>query len=126
MKRTEQESMTAADGELTLTDELLEQIAGKAAREVDGVHDVGGKGSRGRFRLRTARAVTAAHGKTQAAFDLGIVVRYGANIPQVAEEVRERVRVRIREMTELETVEVNVSVRDVYVGPEPPGGRSLE
>jgi uncharacterized alkaline shock family protein YloU len=112
-------------GKTTIADQVVAKIAGLAAREVPGVHALGGGLSR---TLATARdRVTGTGGKgagltggvkvevgqVQAAIDLQLIVEYGAVITDVAGQVREEVVAAVERMTGLEVVEVNVSVIDV-------------
>ncbi|MGN7971078.1 Asp23/Gls24 family envelope stress response protein, partial [Microbacterium sp. 22296] len=54
-------------------------------------------------------------GETQAAVDVTIVVEYGAQIQEVADQVRSRVAGAISHLVGLEVVEVNVDVNDVHI-----------
>jgi len=54
-------------------------------------------------------------GERQAAFDITLVVDYGYNIPHVVSEVRQKVAMRVQEMTGLETTEINIEVTDVNI-----------
>ncbi|MGD9484794.1 Asp23/Gls24 family envelope stress response protein [Streptomyces sp. TRM70308] len=123
---------TASDGErgrTTIADGVVEKIAGMAAREVPGVHALGGGFARtfGAVRDRVpggrrnvARGVKVEVGERQTALDLDIVVEYGVRIPEVAHEVRESVITAVERMTGLEVVEVNIAVGDVHLPDEEP------
>ncbi|MWA08256.1 Asp23/Gls24 family envelope stress response protein [Streptomyces sp. BA2] len=96
--------------------------AGIAAREVPGIHALGGGFSRtvGAMRDRVpggrssaGRGVKVEVGEKQTAIDLEVVVEYGVRITEVAAEVRENVIGAVERMTGLEVVEVNISVNDV-------------
>ncbi|MET9296890.1 Asp23/Gls24 family envelope stress response protein [Streptomyces sp. NPDC003077] len=111
-------------GRTTIADGVVEKIAGLAARDVVGVHAMGGGFSRtlGAVRDRVpggggAKAVTrgvkAEVGETQTALDLEIVVEYGVSIADLARSVRENVISAVERMTGLEVVEVNIAVSDV-------------
>jgi len=52
-------------------------------------------------------------GTTEAAVDMHIRVQYGSHIPDLTTRLRERIAARIREMTGLNVVEVNIRVQDV-------------
>jgi uncharacterized alkaline shock family protein YloU len=109
-------------GRLVIKNDVVAKIAGMAAREVEGV----GAGSRGfRDAISSAnptdsdsdvkKGIKAEVGERQAAFDITLVVDYGYNIPMVVSEVRGKVAMRVREMTGLETTEINVEVSDVNI-----------
>lgn len=114
----------ASRGRTTIADGVVEKIAGLAARDVDGVHAMGGGLSRtfGAVRDRVpggsssksvSRGVKAEVGEVQTALDLEIVVEYGVPIADVARDVRENVIGAVERMTGLEVVEVNIAVSDV-------------
>ncbi|MEU1375539.1 Asp23/Gls24 family envelope stress response protein [Streptomyces triculaminicus] len=114
-------------GRTTIADGVVEKIAGLAAREVLGVHAMGGGLSRtfGAVRDRVpgggkspGRGVKAEVGEVQTALDLEIVVDYGVAITEVARAVRVNVISAVERMTGLEVVEVNIAVTDVKLPEE--------
>ncbi|MFI5823489.1 Asp23/Gls24 family envelope stress response protein [Streptomyces rishiriensis] len=116
-------------GKTTMADGVVAKIAGLAAREVPGVHRLGGGMARafGAMRERVpggggGRAVTQGVkvevGERQAAVDLNIVVEYGVSIVDVTGDVRTDVIGAVERMTGLEVVEVNISVDDVHLPDE--------
>lgn len=109
-------------GTTSIADSVVSKIAAQSAREVEGVHSLGGAmsgalaGVVGRIRgdeHKTA-GVGVEVGTTQAAVDLSMSVEYPAAIHEVAESVRQNVIDRIEAMTGLEVVEVNIAVSDLY------------
>ena len=109
-------------GRTTIADGVVAKIAGMAARDVVGVHAMGGGLSRTFGAVRdkvpggtkpVTRGVKAEVGETQTALDLEIVVDYGVSIVDVANEVRSNVISAVEQMAGLEVVEVNISVSDV-------------
>ncbi|MFF3287751.1 Asp23/Gls24 family envelope stress response protein [Streptomyces sp. NPDC003023] len=118
-----------ARGRTTIADGVVEKIAGLAARDVLGVHAMGGGLSRtfgavrdrvgsGSGRSNATRGVKAEVGEVQTALDLEIVVDYGVSISDVARAVRENVVSAVERMTGLEVVEVNIAVSDVKLPDE--------
>lgn len=115
-------------GRTTIADGVVEKIAGLAARDVEGVHAMGGGLARtfGAVRDRVpgggtksvTRGVKAEVGEVQTALDLEIVVEYGVPITDVAQDVRENVIGAVERMTGLEVVEVNIAVSDVKLPDE--------
>ncbi|MCD7440781.1 Asp23/Gls24 family envelope stress response protein [Streptomyces lincolnensis] len=113
----------AADrGRTSIADLVVVKVAGSAAREIPGVHDMGGGLSRtiGAVRDRVpggrpnvGRGVKVEVGERQAAVDLDLVVEYGVPITDVARDVRENVIGAVERITGLEVVEVNITVNDV-------------
>ncbi|OEU96858.1 Asp23/Gls24 family envelope stress response protein [Streptomyces oceani] len=114
-------------GRTTIADGVVEKIAGMAARDVLGVHAMGGGFARtfGAMAERVpgggksvTRGVKAEVGEVQTALDLEIVVDYGVSIAEVARSVRQNVIAATERMTSLEVVEVNVAVTDVKLPDE--------
>ncbi|GAA4830580.1 Asp23/Gls24 family envelope stress response protein [Kitasatospora terrestris] len=111
-------------GKTTIADGVVEKIAGIAARQVPGVHNLGAGLARtlGAVRDRVpggrasvSRGVKVEVGERQAAIDLDIVVEYGPSIADLAGDVRASVIDAVERMTGLEVVEVNVTVDDVHL-----------
>jgi uncharacterized alkaline shock family protein YloU len=110
-------------GRTTIADSVVAVIAGISAREVDGVHTMGGGASRAVGAVRDTmarstdftRGVKVEVGEKQAAVDLDIVVLYGTEIADAAAQIRSHVANAVERMTGLEVVEINVNVRDVYI-----------
>ena len=112
----------AAAGKTTIADGVVAKVAGIAAREVRGVHALGGGGARALGAIRDAmnandagQGVKVEVGETQAAADITIVVDYPTPIQTVASNVRAAVSDAISSLVGLEVVEVNVSVTDVHL-----------
>jgi uncharacterized alkaline shock family protein YloU len=119
-------------GRTAIADSVVSKIAGIAAREISGVHNmgtgaaravgaivdrlpVGGQGGQG---SGAGQGVKVEVGERQAAVDLDLVVDYGVSIVDVAEAVRGNVISKVERMTGLQVTEVNVSVDDIWLGDE--------
>ena len=116
------ESLSSELGSTTIADAVVTKIASIAAREVGGVHDLGGGTARtiggitrsvgiGDERMQ---GVAVEVGEREAAVDLTVVVEYGESIPEIAKTLRENITRRIEGMTGLTVTEVNVAVNDLY------------
>ncbi|CAN5241904.1 Asp23/Gls24 family envelope stress response protein [soil metagenome] len=123
MARTQTGSGDGPDGGSTvIADAVVTKVAGIAAREVPGVHDLGGGATRAlgsvtqRVGLGDERTqgVSVEVGETEAAVDLTLVVDYGESIPQVADAIRENIIKRVEGITGLKVTEVNIAVNDLY------------
>lgn len=109
-------------GATTIADSVVAKVAAIAAREVPGVHDLGGAATRaigavaGRLPVGdiTSQGVSVEVGEREAAVDLTVVIDYGESIPQVAGRLRENIHRRIEGITGLRVVEVNIRVDDLY------------
>ncbi|WP_372351551.1 Asp23/Gls24 family envelope stress response protein [Streptomyces sp. KL116D] len=111
-------------GKTAIADVVVVKIAGMAAREIPGVHTMGGGLSRtiGAVRERipggranVGRGVKVEVGERQTAIDLGLVVEYGVPIMETTADVRENVILAVERITGLEVVEVNITVNDVHL-----------
>lgn len=110
-------------GSTTIADAVVSKVAGIAAREVPGVHSMGGGASRALGNVtqaigvggdRRTQGVTVEVGEREAAIDISLVIEYGESIPQVSSEVRENVIRRIQGICGLTVTEVNITVNDLY------------
>ncbi|SMG23240.1 Uncharacterized conserved protein YloU, alkaline shock protein (Asp23) family [Corynebacterium pollutisoli] len=106
-----------------IEDVVVSKIAGLAAREVSGVHALGGSGARMGSGFREAVAQQGVHvevGERQAAVDVAIVAEYGVAIHDLAEAIRSNIITAVERMTGLQVTEVNVTVHDVHLdlGPD--------
>ena len=110
-------------GRTHIDDVVVAKIAGMAAREVSGVHALGGGAARALGALRdmagsrvdVRQGVSVEVGETQAAADVAIVAEYGVAIHELAEAIRRNIINAIERMTGLEVTEVNVTVHDVHL-----------
>ena len=115
-------------GHTSIADDVVEKIAGMAAREVPGIHGLGSGMTRaiGSVRDRVpggragtvTRGVSVEVGERQAAVDLDVVVEYDVDIMKVAGDVRSTVVSEVEGMTGLDVVEVNIAVDDVHLPDE--------
>lgn len=109
-------------GTTTLDNTVVSKIASIAAREVDGVHKLGGNitsalsgvVSRIRGDEHATGGVGVEVGTRQAAVDLTLIALYPVPLQDLTQAVRDNVRSRIEELTGLEVVEVNIAVTDLH------------
>ncbi|GIH08807.1 hypothetical protein Rhe02_68740 [Rhizocola hellebori] len=119
--------LTEDRGQTTIADEVVEKIAGIAAREVPGVHDLGGEVSRVFASLKERigigetnndeadRGVAVRLQGTTAEIDMKIVIEFGYVVHSVTDAVRTKVISSVENMLGLEVTEVNIRVNDVHV-----------
>jgi len=105
------------NGKLDLADDVVATIAGLAARQVKGVHALGGARLIS-FGDNPKRGVGVEIGQREAALDLDIVIEYGCDIHKTVDELRKNIAAVVYQMAGREVVEVNVNVRDIHL-PEP-------
>ena len=113
------------EGKISVSQSVVQKIAGRACREVAGVHQMGTGATRafGAIRERipgssgpnVAQGVGVEVGESQAAIDLDIVIEYGVSIAELGRSIQRNVKQSVERMTGLEVVEVNVAVDDVYI-----------
>lgn len=111
------------EGKTVIADGVVAKIAGIAAREIDGVHDlvpmgtgaaISGLASRLTRSDQRGTGVNVEVGTREAAVDLSMTAQYGVHIPNVANAVRANILARIKAMTGLVVKEVNIHVADLY------------
>ncbi len=111
-------------GQTTIADPVVTKVAGMAAREVSGVHALGGGVARamGAVTQRlpgssdsSSQGVSVEVGEKEAAVDLTVVIDYGESIPKVAQQIRDNVIRRIEGICGLAVTEVNVAVNDLFM-----------
>ena len=99
-------------GAVQIRNDVVSAIAALAAREVDGVVGIwqepwllrpllGAGGVRVNIQDQDVRLW------------VNLVAEYGVNLPQVAAQVQDRVRDRVEQMTQLNPLEVHVSIHQV-------------
>ncbi len=119
--------LVTPQGKTTIADSVVAKIAGTAAREVAGVHEMGrgtaralgaikGKLPVGSSEPSATQGVSVEVGERQAAVELDLVCEYGVSIVDVAQAVRRNVIDRLQKMTGLEVTEVNITVDDIWMG----------
>ena len=117
-------------GRTTIANVVVAKIAGLAAREVVGVHELLPQGAGGAIAGLAQRVtgggdqrtqgVAVEVGEREAAVDLRLTVDYEVSIAQVAEAVRQNVIARVQGMTGLVVREVNIAVDDLFFPDDAP------
>jgi uncharacterized alkaline shock family protein YloU len=130
-----EEPLHSERGTTSIADAVVTKVAGISAREVAGVHELGGGVARaiGGVAQRVgvaderSQGVSVEVGEREAAVDLTLVIEYGESIPHVSEAVRNNVIKRVEGITGLSVTEVNVAVNDLYFpGDEQPETQRVE
>jgi len=128
-------ALVSSEGTTTIADTVVSKIAGIAAKEVTGVHALGGGGGRAMGAIREripgartnhAQGVSVEVGETEAAVDLDLVAEYGVSIADLATGIRRNVISAVERMTGLRVVEVNVVVNDVHLPQDDPAPEPVE
>lgn len=105
-------------GTLTYEDKVIQKIIGIALEETDGLLTVnGGFFSNLADKIVNTNDVTSGIdvevGQKQVAVDLSIVVEYGKDIAKLYDHIKQVIIDEVSKMTNLEVIEVNVTVVDV-------------
>jgi uncharacterized alkaline shock family protein YloU len=129
-------TLPAERGRTTIADEVVEKIAGIAAREVPGVYDLGGDVARvfsavkerlhlGDEKSDNKGVSVKLNGRT-AEIEIVIVIEYGFQVFSVTEKVREKVISSVENLLGLEVTNVDVNVDDIHVEESGPVGNDEE
>ncbi len=104
-------------GEVKIASDVVAAIAALAATEIDGVYSMAGNitneliGKLGMKNLSKGVKILMEGGIVRV--DMMVVVNYGYSIPEISEQVQERVSQQIENMTGLSVSEVNVRIAGV-------------
>lgn len=124
--------LAAERGTTTIADEVVEKVAGIAAREVPGVYDLGGDVARVFASVRDRiglgdeerehgnRGVSVRLEGRSAAVQVTLVIEYGFVLYSVAEKVRANVIGAVENLLGLEVTSVDIVVDDVHVSDKLP------
>jgi uncharacterized alkaline shock family protein YloU len=128
-------TLPAGRGHTTIANEVVEKIAGIAAREVPGVYDLGGDVARmfssvkERLHLgeeSAAQGVSVRLEGRNAEIEVTIVIEFGFQVYSVTEKVREKVISSVENLLGLDITAVNVTVDDVHIDDEAAPGNDAE
>jgi len=115
-------ALASSTGKNTIAEGVVEKVAGIAAREVAGVHDLGNGAARAIGAIRNAinqqdrgQGVKVEVGEKQVAADITIVAEYPVELQKLADHVRASVTEAIATVVGMEVTEVNVTISDVYI-----------
>lgn len=113
-----QQTQNQVQGELNFEDKVIQKIIAHSIENVDGLLDVSGSlfsniaGKVVNSDNKTS-GISVEIGKKQVAFDMSIIVEYGKNISKIYDSIKKISADHILESTNLELVEVNVTVVDI-------------
>lgn len=107
-------------GEVQIADEVVAIIAGLAATEVEGVSSMAGNitnGLVGKLGMKNlSKGVKVVVTEEHVSVDLSLNIKYGYQIPEVSENVQEKVKTAIENMTGLTVLDVNIRIAGVKEG----------
>ncbi len=102
-------------GDVHISEEVLEMIAGAAAMEVDGVTGLAGGSVSEQIlgRKKLSKGISILWESDQITINISIQIRYGSIIPEVAQKVQEGIIASVEATSGLKVAEVNVRVGGV-------------
>ncbi|MFA5145821.1 MAG: Asp23/Gls24 family envelope stress response protein [Candidatus Omnitrophota bacterium] len=113
-----QRDRTTDLGVVRINNDVLASIASIAATEVRGVYRMGGGITRTIcdlfFKKTYTKGVRVHVKESEVSLTVSIIVEYGVDIPRVADEVQEKVKVVVEKMAGLVLSEVDVIVEGVH------------
>ena len=106
-----------AEGNISISNDVVATIAAIAAKSVDGVADMLNSltGGFAEFlgKKNPSKGVKVTITDREVKIDMFVVVEYGAKIPDVAWEIQEKTKTEVESMTGLTVTAVNVNVEGV-------------
>mgnify|MGYP001941429234 FL=1 len=120
------EVLETEHGTTVIDDNVVGKIAGIAAREVSGVHNLGGGAARMWGAVRESltsstnvqQGVNVAVENGHASVAVAVIAEYGVAIHELANAIRENITIAITRMTGLIVDRVDVTVHDVNLPEE--------
>jgi uncharacterized alkaline shock family protein YloU len=107
-------------GTIKIHKKVIASIASLACLEIEGVRRVGGDFKSGVLELIGKKALHAIKvdiaANEEVKVDIPLVIKYGYNIPEVANKVQESVRNSLERMTNLSIKDININVQAIERG----------
>jgi len=99
---------------------VIASIAAVASTEVEGVKRVGGNLKSGVLEMigkKNYPAINVEFDKAgEAKVEIPLIIKYGYNIPSVADRVQENVRNALEKMTNLSVKDININIQGIERG----------
>jgi uncharacterized alkaline shock family protein YloU len=104
-------------GEIKINNEVVARIAHRAAAEVDGVGELGGRFSFSDVlgRKDSERGVHVSIEGNRAVITMEVKVQYGVNMYEAAHRLQKRVKDSVEQMTGLLVDKVNITIKDIAI-----------
>ncbi len=107
-------------GTVRIHKKVIASISSLAAAEIEGVKRVGGDFKSGLLELIGKKILTAINVEInkneEVKVEIPLVIKYGYNIPDVANKVQENVRNNLEKMTNLSIKDININVQSIERG----------
>lgn len=107
-------------GTIRIHKNVIASIASLAAGEIEGVKSVGKSQKNGLLNIlkkKSSSFITVDIDKNeQVMIDIPLIMKYGFNIPDIANKVQENVRAALEKMTNLLIKDINIDVQGIEKG----------
>lgn len=107
-------------GTIRIHKNVIASIASLAAGEIEGVKRVGGDFKSGLLELIGKKSLFAIKvdidKNSEVKIEIPLVIKYGFNIPDIANKVQENVRNSLEKMTNLSIRDININVQAIERG----------
>jgi uncharacterized alkaline shock family protein YloU len=107
-------------GTIRIHKKVIASISSLAATEIEGVKRVGGDFKSGLLELIGKKALTAINVEInkndEVMIAIPLVIKYGYNIPEIANRVQENVRNNLEKMTNLSIKDIDINVQGIERG----------
>ncbi|MBI4982637.1 MAG: Asp23/Gls24 family envelope stress response protein [Candidatus Omnitrophica bacterium] len=107
-------------GNIKIHKNVIASISSLAAIEIEGVKRIGGNFRSALLELAGKKNLAAIqveiNKNEEVKVDIPLVIKYGFNIPEVANKVQESVRNALEKMTNLSVKDINISVQAIERG----------
>lgn len=107
-------------GTIRIHKKVIASISSLAAAEIEGVKRVGGDFKSGVLELigkKNLSAINVEINKNdEVKVEIPLVIKYGYNIPDIANKVQENVRNSLEKMTNLSIKDININVQGIERG----------
>ncbi len=107
-------------GTIRIHKNVIASIASLAAVEIEGISRVGGNFKSGLLELIGRKAVSAINVEIskneEVKIEIPVVIKYGYNIPEIANKAQENIRNNVEKMTSLSVKDININVQGVERG----------
>ncbi|OGO87138.1 MAG: hypothetical protein A2Y24_01795 [Clostridiales bacterium GWE2_32_10] len=105
-------------GQVQIANEVIESIASIAAMEVNGVYGMAGNVTGDLMKLigvkNLAKGVKVDLEEGKVKLDVFIIIKYGYEIPKVANELQNKIKTEVETMSGLEVTTVNINIAGVF------------
>jgi len=107
-------------GTIRIHKKVIASISSLAAVEIEGVKRVGGDFKSGLLELVGKKILSAIdveiNSNDEVKVEIPLVIKYGYNIPDIANKVQENVRNSLEKMTNLSIKDININVQGIERG----------